>query len=55
VWRGFGPVVWLLALCSSMVLAQEATELSGTVKRVKDTGVVTLCYRDAAFPFSYAG
>lgn len=53
--RRLRPVVWLLALCSSLVLAQEATELSGTLKRVKDTGVVILGYRDTAFPFSHAG
>ena len=31
----------------------EPTSLSGTLKKAHDTGVVTLGYREASFPFSY--
>ena len=30
-----------------------AEELSGTLKNIKETGIVTLGYRDSSVPFSY--
>ncbi len=30
-----------------------AQELSGTLKKVKDTGTITIGYRDSSIPFSY--
>ncbi len=38
------------ALMSAPVLAQE---LTGTLKKIKDTGVITLGHRESSIPFSY--
>ena len=38
------------SLLSAPVLAQE---LSGTLKKVKETGVITLGHRESSIPFSY--
>ena len=43
----------LVAVCAG---AQESTNvgvLSGTLKKVKDTGTITLGYRESSLPFSY--
>jgi glutamate/aspartate transport system substrate-binding protein len=39
----------LLAFAAAPVLAQD----SGTLKKIKDTGTITIGYRDASIPFSY--
>jgi glutamate/aspartate transport system substrate-binding protein len=39
----------LLAFAAAPVLAQD----SGTLKKVKDSGTITIGYRDASIPFSY--
>lgn len=39
-----------LAFVAAPALAQE---LTGTLKKVKDTGTITIGYRDASIPFSY--
>ena len=39
----------LLALAAAPVLAQD----SGTLKKIKDTGAITIGHRDASIPFSY--
>jgi glutamate/aspartate transport system substrate-binding protein len=44
---------FLVAVCAG---AQESTNvgvLSGTLKKVKDTGTITLGYRESSLPFSY--
>jgi glutamate/aspartate transport system substrate-binding protein len=38
------------ALCASGV---QAEELTGTLKSIKETGAITLGYRDSSIPFSY--
>ena len=38
------------ALCAGPAMAQE---LTGTLKNVKDTGAITLGFRDSSIPFSY--
>jgi glutamate/aspartate transport system substrate-binding protein len=38
------------ALMSAPALAQE---LTGTLKKIKDTGVITLGHRESSIPFSY--
>ena len=38
------------ALMSAQVLAQD---LSGTLKKIKDSGVITLGHRESSIPFSY--
>ena len=38
------------ALCTGPAMAQE---LTGTLKNIKDTGAITLGFRDSSIPFSY--
>ena len=33
--------------------AAQAEELTGTLKNIKETGAITLGYRDSSIPFSY--
>ena len=43
-----------LAVAAAAFAAQAgAQELSGTLKKVKDTGTITIGYRDSSIPFSY--
>ena len=39
----------LLAFCAAPVAAQE----SPTLKKIKDTGTITIGHRDSSIPFSY--
>ncbi|NML17131.1 amino acid ABC transporter substrate-binding protein [Azohydromonas caseinilytica] len=41
-------------LAAAAAWAQDGEPLGGTLKKVRDSGVVTLGVREAAFPFSYA-
>ncbi|MBP2261544.1 transporter substrate-binding domain-containing protein [Pseudomonas sp. BP8] len=46
----------LLALVVASCLAAsavQAEELTGTLKKIKESGTITLGYRDASLPFSY--
>jgi glutamate/aspartate transport system substrate-binding protein len=43
------PVV-LISLCAAPVFAQD---LTGTLKKIKDTGAITLAHRESSVPFSY--
>src|SRR3977135_899927 len=38
------------ALCAAQANAED---LTGTLKKVKETGVITIGYRDSSIPFSY--
>ncbi|MCP1755162.1 amino acid ABC transporter substrate-binding protein [Bradyrhizobium elkanii] len=43
-----------LALAAAVGASQaQAQELTGTLKNIKDTGAITLGYRDSSIPFSY--
>ena len=43
-----------LAIAAAFCAAQaSAQELTGTLKKVKDTGTITIGYRDSSIPFSY--
>ena len=43
-----------LALAAAFGASQaQAEELTGTLKNIKDTGAITLGYRDSSIPFSY--
>ena len=43
-----------LALAAVFCAAQaDAEELTGTLKKIKETGVITIGYRDSSIPFSY--
>ena len=46
--------VTILAVAAAAFAAQAgAQELSGTLKNIKDTGAITLGFRDSSIPFSY--
>jgi glutamate/aspartate transport system substrate-binding protein len=40
-------------LVCSMALSANAQELTGTLKKIKDTGAITIGHREASIPFSY--
>src|ERR1700748_306940 len=43
-----------LALAAALCAGQAgAEELTGTLKKVKETGTITIGYRDSSIPFSY--
>src|SRR5258708_16427580 len=43
-----------LALAAALAAGQaNAEELTGTLKKVKETGTITIGYRDSSIPFSY--
>ena len=43
-------LAFVVAFCAS---AADAEELSGTLKKIKETGVINIGYRDSSIPFSY--
>src|SRR5246127_2553626 len=46
--------MWGFALAAALGAGQaQAEELTGTLKNIKDTGAITLGYRDSSIPFSY--
>ena len=47
--RLLGTVI-AVAICAGQVQAQE---LTGTLKKIKDTGAITIGFRDSSVPFSY--
>ena len=47
------PVRLALALLASATLAAPALAQEGTLKKIKDTGSITIGHRDASLPFSY--
>src|SRR6204780_5222036 len=56
--RGRAGILIGIILAAALVLpaaAQDAnvTALSGTLKRIKETGTITLGYRESSLPFSY--
>ena len=43
-----------LALAAALCVGQaSAEELTGTLKKIKETGTITIGYRDSSIPFSY--
>jgi glutamate/aspartate transport system substrate-binding protein len=44
------PAVVMSTLCASPTLAQD---LTGTLKKIKETGAITLAHRESSVPFSY--
>ena len=43
----------ILTLLLAPAFAQPATELQGTLKKVKDSGSITLGIRESSYPLSY--
>ncbi|CAG2140869.1 amino acid ABC transporter substrate-binding protein [Cupriavidus numazuensis] len=51
LWR---PIMALcLAISAGLAFAQEPIALSGTLKKAKETGALTIGYRESSLPFSY--
>jgi glutamate/aspartate transport system substrate-binding protein len=42
-----------LAVCALVALPAGAQDLTGTLKKIKETGTITIGHRDASIPFSY--
>ena len=42
-----------LAVCTFVALPAAAQDLTGTLKKIKETGTITIGHRDASIPFSY--
>jgi glutamate/aspartate transport system substrate-binding protein len=47
------PKVCLAALAAVFTLSAQAQELTGTLKKIKDAGTVTIGNRESSIPFSY--
>src|SRR2546421_4452263 len=47
------PVIGLASAATCLGGLANAEELTGTLKKVKETGVITIGYRDSSIPFSY--
>src|SRR5262245_190639 len=43
----------LVTLCAFVLIGSPADAQEGTLKKIKETGVITLGHRDASIPFSY--
>src|SRR5215813_2234160 len=43
----------LITLCALVLIGPPADAQEGTLKKIKETGVITLGHRDASIPFSY--
>ncbi len=46
-------LVGMLLLCTVLVAPATAEEPSGTLKKIKDSGVISLGHRESSIPFSY--
>ena len=47
------PKVVLTLVATTFALGASAQELTGTLKKIKDTGSITIGHRDSSIPFSY--
>jgi glutamate/aspartate transport system substrate-binding protein len=47
------PKLTLAALAATFALALQAQELTGTLKKIKDSGTITIGHRESSIPFSY--
>ncbi len=46
-------LITLLVGAGAIAVSAQAQELSGTLKKAKDTGTITIGYRESSIPFSY--
>ena len=51
--KPYAPVTIALLLSAALVAPAGAQDLSGTLKKVKETGSFTIGYRESSIPFSY--
>src|SRR3954463_3615414 len=49
----FIPKAGLALLGTLLALSAQAQELTGTLKKVKETGAITIGYRESSIPFSF--
>lgn len=49
----FSRLLALLLVTSGVAVSAQAQDAGGTLKKIKDTGVITLGHRDSSVPFSY--
>ena len=49
----FVPRVGLALVAAVFALGAQAQELTGTLKKVKETGTITVGHRESSIPFSY--
>ena len=49
----FVPKAGLVLAAALLAFSAQAQELTGTLKKIKDTGTITVGHRDASIPFSY--
>jgi glutamate/aspartate transport system substrate-binding protein len=47
------PLVAAIIAASLLTIPAHAQELTGTLKKIKETGVITIGHREASIPFSY--
>jgi glutamate/aspartate transport system substrate-binding protein len=47
------PRIWLGVVAFGLAAAVSAQDLTGTLKKIKDTGAITIGYRESSIPFSY--
>ena len=40
-------------VAAAVALSVQAQELTGTLKKIKDTGTITIGHRESSIPFSY--
>ena len=45
--------VLTVAVAATFAIAGQAQELTGTLKKIKDTGTITIGHRESSIPFSY--
>ena len=43
----------LALVATAVAFSVQAQELTGTMKKIKDTGAITIGYRESSIPFSY--
>ena len=51
--RRFAPVTIALLLSAALIAPAAAQELTGTLKKIKEIGAITVGHRESSIPFSY--
>ena len=51
--RRFAPITIALLLSAALIAPAAAQDLTGTLKKVKETGAFTVGFRESSIPFSY--
>jgi glutamate/aspartate transport system substrate-binding protein len=51
--KRYTQVTFALLLSAALIAPAVAQELTGTLKKIKETGTFTVGYRESSIPFSY--